>query len=103
MARKKNRCRHKKRYSEHYFDPKPSPFKEALLHDQPLIINFFKRNPNTLITSKDLMKYLNLTLRSSSSVSVGIKLINRDTDFKIETIRGHGYVHYTEEEDNGNQ
>lgn len=103
MARKKNRCRHKKRYPEGYFDPTPSSFLQDLLHDRPLIINFFKRNPNTLITSKDLMKYLNLTVRSPSSVSVGIKLINRDTDFKIESIRGHGYVHYTEEEDNGNQ
>lgn len=80
--------------------PEPSPFRKALLHDRPLIIDFFKQYPNTIITSTDLMRFLPLQANSQSSVCVGIKLINRETDFRISSIIGHGFVYY-KEQDNG--
>jgi hypothetical protein len=89
MARKKKDL---KLFNTHY-----SPFRQALLHDRPLIINFFKEYPNTIITSTDLMNYLDLEASSQSSVSVGIKLINKETDLEITTIPSKGYVYYTEE------
>lgn len=80
--------------------PEPSPFRKALLHDRPLIIDFFKQYPDTLITSAELVRFLPLQASSQSSVAVGIKLINKETDFKISSIIGHGYVYY-KEQDNG--
>lgn len=96
MERENNMAR-KRKNPKSFRPPEPSLFRQALLHDRPLIINFFKQYPNTYITSEDLMHYLNLQASSQSSLYVGIKLINKETDFVITSVRGKGYIHYIEE------
>lgn len=80
------------KYKERFSNP---IYMEWVLHDRPLIIEFFKQVPNIWVTSKEIAKNIHLlSAKSQSAISQSIKRINQYTDFKIESKSGKGYIYH---------
>ena len=91
MASKKKRKKLKEQYNN-----KNKESNKLFLRDRETVLNYFKNNPNRLITSKEIMENNNILFSSQSSVSSTIKAINDHTDINIQSKKGKngGYIYY---------
>ena len=91
MSSKKKRKKLKEQYTI------KEPNKMFLVDSEP-VIDYFKKHPNKLISSYEIMNNTHLENDSQSSVSRTIKAINYYTNFKIESkiggYNGGGYIYY---------
>ena len=64
--------------------------------DRDIIVDYFKNNPNRIITAKELVINNNLKFDTSSSICHSIKYINNNNNLNIQSKKGRygGYIYY---------
>lgn len=87
MTSKKKR----KKLKEQYIIKEPN--KMFLIDSEP-VIEYFKKHPNKVISSNEIMNNTHLENNSQSSVSCTIKAINYYTNYHIESKQFGGYIYH---------